>query len=553
MKVMKAMKASPIASPRKASSPMKRKASSPMKRKVLDPLTALAAQRKELKMLQDKKKKETLEAEATVPSSLSSEEAAKEQAKMMIMSRLEILKAKKKDIEVAPSSPEAKKLKKEASDASEPGPSVSTVGQAEKGASSNCLGCKDNLSTALVAYQNQGKEMSLQEKMDLYRAGKLGEAAFTSSELTKCKHNFDYARKTSSKLQSAYDKLGGKGGKQDRKAARFMMLAWMKSPEDPDNVVKNIMKLTGKEGNKVEKPWLSMKQLIDEYGEEEAEEMIEDNAVRTRVNPNSKRNRLQYQVQRESEFGEVIKEKNLQKESSCKVESEVAQQLGKAIEGYKVNLDMLVNASLDLGLNLQEAMEDPGFQTLMQEVADQKEVTSKQLALGLNSDGSLASQAVSTVGYTEESLKAKILREAKEEAEVKKKEKEEKRKVNEEKRSQREALLGLDALIACETKVKDLEEEDILKMIKEVTAQGTKFVAESSMMKPKLTKERFSAKFLRDFQVATMALKGAQEVMLNAQGLYQASKCNDKFALKAIATLARCILKIKQLLADSKV
>ena len=550
MKVMKAMKASPIASPRKASSPMKRKASSPMKRKVLDPLTALAAQKIELKMLQDKKKKETLEAMGvpTVPSSLSSEEAAKEQAKMMIMSRLEILKAKKKDIEVAPSSPELKKLKKEASDASEPGPSVSTVGQAIPGASS-----KADLSTALVAYQNQGKEMSLQEKMDLYRAGKLGEAAFTSSELTKCKHNFDYARKSSSKLQAAYDKLGGKGGKQDRKAARFMMLAWMKSPEDPDNVVKNIMKLTGKEGNKVEKPWLSMKQLVDEYGEEEAEEMIEDNAVRTRVNPNSKRNRLQYQVQRESEFGEVIKEKNLQKESSCKVESEVAQQLGKAIEGYKVNLDMLVNASLDLGLNLQEAMEDPGFQTLMQEVADQKEVTSKQLALGLNSDGSLASQAVSTVGYTEESLKAKILREAKEEAEVKKKEKEEKRKVNEEKRSQREALLGLDALIACETKVKDLEEEDILKMIKEVTAQGTKFVAESSMMKPKLTKERFSAKFLRDFQVANMALKGAQEAMLNAQGLYQASKCNDKFALKAIATLARCILKIKQLLADSKV
>ena len=88
-------------------------------------------------------------------------------------------------------------------------------------------------------------------------------------------------------------------------------------------------------------------------------------------------------------------------------------------------------------------------------------------------------------------------------------------------------------------------------MMKEVLTQGTKYVAEARLMKPNLTKDRFSQKFLRDYQVANMALKGAHEAMLNTQGLFQANKCNAKFALKAIATLARTISKMKDIFASA--
>ena len=67
----------------------------------------------------------------------------------------------------------------------------------------------------------------------------------------------------------------------------------------------------------------------------------------------------------------------------------------------------------DLSAGIQR---DKEYYELMAEVADQKEISSKQPASGLNADGNLASGAGSTVGYTEEFLKTKILAEAKEEA-----------------------------------------------------------------------------------------------------------------------------------------
>ena len=91
-----------------------------------------------------------------------------------------------------------------------------------------------------------------------------------------------------------------------------------------------------------------------------------------------------------------------------------------------------------------------------------------------------------------------------------------------------------------------------MQMIKEVLLQGNKHVTEASLVKPRITKERFSQKYMRDFQVTTLALKGAYEAMLNTQGLFQAQKCKENFALKSIATLAKSVKKMKDLFEQSK-
>ena len=153
------------------------------------------------------------------------------------MSRLEELTARKKkaEAEVASSSRALsdkgtkKQLEAQVSEASDPGPSVSSVGE----------DTKEDLGSAIVPYKREGKEMSVEEKLDLYRAGKVADGCFTSNELGKFKGKFDYARKNSSKLQEAYQKMCTRNdGTQDRKTARYMMLAWLKSPEDPENVIK---------------------------------------------------------------------------------------------------------------------------------------------------------------------------------------------------------------------------------------------------------------------------------------------------------------------------
>ena len=127
-----------------------------------------------------------------------------------------------------------------------------------------------------------------------------------------------------------------------------------------------------------------------------------------------------------------------------------------------------------------------------------------------------------------------------------------KKKKRDQTRSRRNSKLGLDALMNCESKAKDLEREEIKQMIQEILLQGNTQVTAASLVEPKVIQERFSYKYLKDFQVTLLALKGAYDAMLNTQGLFQADKCNDTFALKSIATLAKSVKKIQDLFDECK-
>ena len=113
-------------------------------------------------------------------------------------------------------------------------------------------------------------------------------------------------------------------------------------------------------------------------------------------------------------------------------------------------------------------------------------------------------------------------------------------------------MLGLQAMSNCVSKEKDLTDEDILQMLKEVTGLGQKVVADCAIKKAKVTKEKYSHKFVREYNQLQCALKGSYDALCNTQGLWQASKCKKLFVLKAIQSLAQNVQKMKEKLAEAE-
>ena len=136
------------------------------------------------------------------------------------------------------------------------------------------------------------------------------------------------------------------------------------------------------------------------------------------------------------------------------------------------------------------------------------------------------------------------------EEDAEKKEKARQREAFKEKKNQRDSWLGLEALGNCTSK--EWSDEDCLSMIKEVVSVGAKHITEAALLRPKLTKDRFTPKFIAQFSNANLALKNAQDSMLYAQGMFQAKKVQPKFACKAIAALARSIQKSKEMIAECR-
>ena len=400
-------------------------------------------------------------------------------------------------------------------------------------------------STEIVPY-NQSP-MSLDEKMRLFRQGQLDEAAFSRKEMHCVSAQFNHARAKDPRLAETY-KVNStlKSGKMDKKAARHCMLAWMKSPCDVTQVVSSMNQLQGQEGLKKEAGWLTLKQVYDHFGEEEAQEMLDDGLLTAKPNPQNPK-RFVYKVVTEKEFKELGKKSAMVFKKESHVSEEEAVAVRESFQHTTFGFDMLRTAALDCGLDLNQALQDPDFKRQLEETAGLK---SAQLA------PTPAQEACSDLGsHTKtidyEEVKAQVEKEQLEDAARKKKEKELKRAEHLAKRQEKEAKLGMEALEACQN-LQDPSEADVLAMMKEVLFQGHKCVASGSLLRAKLTKDRYAQGFIREFQVVTSALNSAYEATLNTQGLYQAKKCNFKFALKAIASLAKATLKMKSLQAQMR-
>jgi hypothetical protein len=392
--------------------------------------------------------------------------------------------------------------------------------------------------TSLVPFQ---KEMSLDTKMNLFKKGSLDEESFSKEDLHKISGKFAHARTRSPVLEETYNAAVNSEGKIDRKKARFCMLTWLKKPHDLAACISSISALTGTEGGYKEMPWLSTKQLEDMFGKEEAEEMIEDGLVASRANPMNMK-RLQYQVVQEKTYAEVKKQKTIESSQVSKVTGKAAKALEDSFNACKITTSMLATAAFDCGLDLKTAMKDESFLNMLSDTQELKALQDVQ-------DDGLASGSMQTFNY--DSVKLEVLKQQQQDAEKAKLEKTVKREQMLAKTAAKNATLGLEALANCEVGAKDAPAEDLHSMMKEVLTQGHKLVANASILKPKVTKDKYAASFIKDFRMTAQALTSSYEAMLNTQGLFQAQKCGHKFVLKAVSSLGKISLKMKALIKDT--
>ena len=415
--------------------------------------------------------------------------------------------------------------------------------------SEESLGPSASDCSALAIYEPKESASDFKDKIQKFREGALDDTAFTADNLHKIAGRFAHARGKSSKLNEAYQKVSvSSAGKVDRKAARFCMLQWLKRPEDCEAVVSSFNCLQGSDGLVKETPWLSQKQLVDMFGEEEAQEMIEGHLVLSRPNPCNPQRR-QYQVCLEKGVIEAKKVKSITGNTEYKASGEDALALENSFDAYKITSSMLETAALDLGLDLKSAMKDEGFLALVHESCEgrksRKDSSGSTLALE-DADGTEADASQGTFNYA--TVKSEVLKQQAAEEEKAKQLKNQKREENKAKHLAREAKLGMQALASCEKTYNDTTKEDCLPMMKEVLQKGFKAVHSATILKPRITKEKFSGAFVKEFQQTLYTLQQSHEAMLNTQGLFQAEKCSIKFALKAIANLATITLKMRQLI-----
>ena len=198
--------------------------------------------------------------------------------------------------------------------------------------------------------------------MERYRDGELKEGAFSKDDLHKAFGKFEYARKMNSKLKDVYEEACLKNGQVSRKNARYCLLAWMKQPDDVEACLKSMTKIAGSEGACRESDWLTEKQLVDMYGQEEVEEMIENDLLVSRANPLNPRRKQYSMVVKDVTYQKVSKGKTLEVKNQSKVDGKTALALTTSMEGLK--FARLRSACKDMGLDFQDALKDPEFKAL---------------------------------------------------------------------------------------------------------------------------------------------------------------------------------------------
>jgi hypothetical protein len=149
-------------------------------------------------------------------------------------------------------------------------------------------------------------------------------------------------------------------------------------------------------------------------------------------------------------------------------------------------------------------------------------------------------------------VKALVLKEQKEEMARLKTRKEEKRSGLEAKKQERHLEYGLEALIALPKNLPTGEDADeiFLRKMKEAISQGHKAYKNACLLKPKLTKDKVSAKYIANFAEAFKNLKEALESCLNTQGLFEAGKAKVSFAAKATSRLADTSKTMKSIIEE---
>ena len=148
------------------------------------------------------------------------------------------------------------------------------------------------------------------------------------------------------------------------------------------------------------------------------------------------------------------------------------------------------------------------------------------------------SDMASTLGCKDD-LKAELLKEQLAEKEAKKEERDAKREQAKQQKEAKEAKLGLHALAKIDSKSVEVSSEDVLAMLKEMLAQGQKIVADATVTKAKITKDRFSKQVIHKYATAHLALRAAYEALLTTQGLFQATQMQGPVCFENYCTTGK--------------
>jgi len=157
-----------------------------------------------------------------------------------------------------------------------------------------------NREQVLQEFTKRTAGMTLDEKMSFFRnhadpedIGHL-KAIFDQGEIRKMYGRFKTAREKHSQAQAEWDGIKSRGIRQGMEhAQRVLLMAWLSEPGFSENYFSITQTVTLTESINREERWISLKQLYDKYGEEEAEEMLNMGLIDVRDNPRNLR-RKQY-------------------------------------------------------------------------------------------------------------------------------------------------------------------------------------------------------------------------------------------------------------------
>ena len=93
--------------------------------------------------------------------------------------------------------------------------------------------------------------------------------------------------------------------------------------------------ITGTEKASQKNKWLCKQEMYNKFGKEEADEMIENNLVDERINPQNAK-RKQWKVREDAVTKKVEKKKELKAGTKTEVEGECAGQVMQAIQDFSI-------------------------------------------------------------------------------------------------------------------------------------------------------------------------------------------------------------------------
>ena len=109
----------------------------------------------------------------------------------------------------------------------------------------------------------------------------------------------------------------------------------MANPNNTPALVESFNSITGVEKATQKNKWMCRQEMYNKFGKEEAEEMIDNNLVDERLNPQNLK-RKQWKVREDAVTKKVEKKKELKAGTKTEVEGEAAGQVMQAIQDFSV-------------------------------------------------------------------------------------------------------------------------------------------------------------------------------------------------------------------------